>query len=144
MLQLLVVLVLLVLAFLVYFQESLELRHAAGGAEHIRRAILALGSHVDGGLIEHRRRHLRTHEPHPYQPVQLQFVFLQVGRDGFRRAHGCCRPNGFVRVLRILLTLIGVGRFGTERGPVSLFDQRTHLIQRIVRHARGIGSHIGD
>ena len=79
MLQLLVVLVLLIFAFFVDFEEAFEFRHAAGGAEHVCRAILALGSHIDGGLIEHGRHHLRRHEAHPDQPVQLQLVFCRNG-----------------------------------------------------------------
>ncbi len=42
-LQLLVVFVLLILAFFVDLQEAVELRDAAGGAEHVGRAVLALG-----------------------------------------------------------------------------------------------------
>ena len=80
-LQLLVFLVLLVLAFLVDRQEAVELRHAAGGAEQVRRAVLALGVDVDGGLVEHRRRHLRGDEAHPDQPVELELVLGQVLLD---------------------------------------------------------------
>ena len=143
-LQLLVVFVLLILAFFVDFQEALELRHAAGGAEHVRRAVLALGGHVDGGLIEHRRRHLRRDKAHPDQPVQLQLVFLQIRRDIFGSAPRRRRPNGFVRVLRVLLALIDVGRFGNERSAVAVLNQAANFVQRVVGHARGIGSHISD
>src|ERR1039457_7400946 len=62
MLQILVFVVFLVLAFLVDLEETLEFRNAAGGAEPILRVILAIRGHVDGGLIEHRRRHLRSDE----------------------------------------------------------------------------------
>ena len=96
LLQLLVFFVLLVLAFLVHFQEALELRDASGGAEEVVGAVLARGRNIDGGLIEHGGHHLRSDKPHPDQPVQLQLVFLQKGRDD-RPASAAPRWAGWLR-----------------------------------------------
>jgi hypothetical protein len=57
-LQLLVFLVGLVLAFLVDLEEAFELEHRTGGAEQVVGAVVPLGGHVDGGLVEQRRHHL--------------------------------------------------------------------------------------
>ena len=84
-LHLLVVFVRLVLAFLVDLEEAVELRHAAGGAEHILHAVLAPCRNVDGGLVEERRHHLGGHETIPDQPVELHLVFGRIRLHHFRR-----------------------------------------------------------
>ena len=82
LLQLRIVLVLGVFAFFVDLEEAIEFRHAAGRAEQVNRFVLARRFHVDGGLIEHRRRHLRRDEAHPDQPVQLQQIFIEKRQRG--------------------------------------------------------------
>ncbi len=109
-LQLLVVFVLLVLAFFVDLQEAVELEHAAGGAEQVIGLALAFGGDIDGGLIEHGRHHLRSDKAHPDQAIQLQLIFGKKFLERLRRAQNGSGTDGFVRVLRVLLGLVNVGR----------------------------------
>ena len=122
MLHLLVFLVGLVLAFLVDLEEAFELQHRAGGAEDVVHAVLALGRHVDGGLVEERRHHLAGHEAVPDQPVELHLVFGQVLLHHLRRVGHGGGPDGFVRVLRVLLGFVDVGRVRQELLAVALGD----------------------
>ena len=111
-LQILVFFVLLVFAFFVDLEEAVELQDAAGGAEQISASALSRRIDVDGGLIEHRRIHLRSDKAHPDQPIELQFVFGQILFERFRRAQNGGGADGFVRILRVLLGLINVGDGG--------------------------------
>src|SRR5262249_29333528 len=103
---LIVVFVLFVLALLLNRGEAVELDHRAGGAERIFLA----GGDVDRSLVEDGGHHLRRDESLPDQPVERQFVFLQIRRDLVRRAFGRGRADRFVRVLRVLLRTV-IDRF---------------------------------
>ena len=54
------------------------------------------------------------------------------------------RPDGLVGVLRILLGAVEVGLLRHVIGPVLLADELPHLGERLLRHARRVGSHVGN
>ena len=143
-LEIFVFVVFLIFAFFVDFQEAFELEHAASGAEYIRCLALAFRLHVDRGLIEQRRIHLRGDEAHPNQAVEFQLVFGQILLHHLRRAENGGGPNGFVGVLRVFLGLIDVRRFGQKAFAVAFGDHAAHFGQGVVGNARGIGTHVGD
>ena len=103
-LQILVIFVLLVFAFLVDFEKSLKFQNAPGRAENIRRLALAESVDVDRGLIEPRRIHLRRDKPHPDQPVQLQLVFGEKFLERLGRTQSRSGADRFVRVLGVLFS----------------------------------------
>ncbi len=144
MLQLLVVFVGLVFAFLVDLQEAFEFQHRSGGAEDVIHAVLALGGDVDGGLVVERRHHLAGHEAIPDQPVELHLIFGQMLLHDFRREGHGGGPDGFVRVLRVLLRLIDVGAAGRNSLPYRSVIRSPHVADGVVGNARGIGAHVGD
>ena len=53
-------------------------------------------------------------------------------------------PNGFVRGLRFFLLFICIGRLRQILVAVLALDVLAHLGQGFVRHARRIGTHVGD
>ena len=61
-----------------------------------------------------------------------------------RMAHGRARTDGFVRILRVLLRLVGVGRLRQELRAVFLPNQLAHFGQRFIGNAGGVGTHVGD
>ena len=143
-LQLLVFFVFGILAFFIDFQEAIELGHRTRRAKQILVARFAFRGHIDGGLIEHRRIHLRRHKAHPDQPVQLQLIFLQQRRDVVRRAHRRRGTNGFVGVLRFLLGLVD-GRSGRQiLGTEFSVDVLAHFGQSLVGNAGRVGTHVGN
>src|SRR5271166_5103047 len=52
--------------------------------------------------------------------------------------------NGLMCVLGILLRLVGVRRFGQKLGTEIASDKVTHFAYRFIRHARRIGTHVGN
>ena len=143
-LQLVVFLVLLVLALFVHGQEAVELGHRTRRAQQVVRAVAALGIHFDGRLVEDGRRHLGRDKPHPDDAVQLQFVFAQVLCDLIRSVMNRGRPDGFVRILRLLLGLVDVRRRRQVLLAVALADERAYLFKGVVGDARRIRTHVGD
>ena len=144
MLQLFIVFVGLVFAFLVHLEEAVEFQHAAGGAEQVILAVLALGRDVDGGLVEKRGHHLAGHEAIPDQAIELHLVFGQILLDYFGRKGHRSRTDGFVRILRVLFRFVHVGIRGQELLAVTLGDKIPHFPDGVVGDARGIGAHVGD
>ena len=142
-LQRLVFLVLAVLGLLVDLQEAFELQHRATHPEAVIHA-LAAGVDIDRRLVKDRRVHLRRHKALPDELVNLELIFLQILLDVFRAPGGRRRTNRFVRVLRVLLRLEGVGRLRQKLRAILLADQLAHLGDRVVRDARRIGTHVGD
>src|SRR5262245_10319646 len=137
---LLVVFVLLVLALFINREKAVELDHRACGAERV----LLAGGYINRGLVEDGGHHLRRDEPLPDQPVERQFVFLQIRRDAFRRAFGRGRADRLVRVLRVLLRAIMNRFFGQIFFAVLPGDEVADFRERAFGDARRIGAHVGD
>ncbi len=79
---------------------AVELHHRSGGAERV-----VVRVHVDRGLVENRRNHLRRHEALPDHLVELEHVVVEIAPNAFGRARHVGRANRFVRFLRVLLGL---------------------------------------
>ncbi len=77
-LQLFIVFILLILTFLVNFQEAVEFGDTSGCPEQILSSIFALGIHVDGCLIENSGSHLTGDKTHPDQTVKLHLIISQI------------------------------------------------------------------
>ena len=105
---------------------------------------LAGGVDVYGGLIEQRRCHLRGDEAHPDKPVKLEFVFRKYALQRLRRPQHGGGTNGFVRVLRVFLGLVRIGRRRYKFRAVAFSDKTAHFAKGIFGNTRGIGTHVGN
>ena len=74
-----VFLLFLVLHSLVRCEIAVELHHRSGRAECV-----TVGFHVNRGLIENRRHHLRRHEALPDHLVELEHIVFQIAPHAFR------------------------------------------------------------
>ena len=141
----LVVVVLLVFRDLVHLQEAVEAQHRAAHAEIVGLAVFGRDRRdVRRGHVVDRRNHLRGHKALPDQRVELELLVAQIARNRLRRARGIGGPDGFVRVLRVLLALVDVGRRGQILRAQVLRDPLARRHLRFRRHARRIGTHISD
>ena len=143
MLQGLIFFVLAVLGLLVDFEKSFELQNRTGDAKTVIHAA-TLRVDIDGGLIEDGRIHLRRDKALPDELVNLELVFLQVLSDGFRMPRGGGWPDGFMRILRVLLGLEEVRCFGQKLRAVLLGNQFTHFSDRVIGNTCGVGTHVGN
>ncbi len=96
----------LVLHGLVRGEIAFELHHRSGRAERV-----AVGIHVNRGLIENRGNHLRRHEALPNHLVELEHIVVEKAPHAFRRASNIGRTNRFVRFLRVFFRLIESSAF---------------------------------
>ena len=67
---------------LVHAQVAIKFLNRAVGAERV-----IAGSNINGGLVENRRHHLRSHKALPDQLIQLEQIVVQIFAHVFRRAH---------------------------------------------------------
>jgi hypothetical protein len=82
-------------------EKAVELDDGARGAEQIRVAV-GRNVEIDRGGIEHRRGHLRRHEPLPDQLIQLELVGGELlGQTVIGTARRIGWPYTLVGVLRI-------------------------------------------
>ena len=118
---------------------AVELHHRAGGAERV-----VAGVHVNRGLIENRRNHLRRHEALPDQLVQLEHIVVEKAPHVFRRARNIGRTNRFVRFLRVFLRLVEIRLFRQVALAVARSDLVAHLGERVGGDVHRIRAHVGD
>ena len=142
--HLLVFFVGLVLAFFVHLKKAAELQHRPGGAEQIFAGVLAARRDVDSGLVEYRGRHLGGYEAVPDQAVELELVLGQILCHVVGAVLHGSGTDGFVRILRVLLGLVNVGRFGQKLGPELDRDVGARFLQGVFGYACGIRTHVGD
>ncbi len=96
-----VLILLVVAAFLIKFQEAVEADDLAGGAK-IELARARFGQNIDRGALEFGRFHLAGDGAGPDQLVELRLVRLQRAGDPARQARQVGRADRFMRFLRIL------------------------------------------
>ena len=140
-----VVVVLLLLGNLIDLQESVEAHHRAAKAKIVGLAGLrAESGNLRRGHVKDGRHHLRSDKALPDEPVELQLLFGQRARNRFRSPRDIGGADGFVRVLRGLLALVQVRRGGQIFGAQLLRNPLPRALNRLRRHARRVGSHVGD
>ena len=109
----LIVVVLLVFNNLIDLEEAVEAEDGAADAEIVGLAVFGgLGGDVGRGDVVDGGDHLRSDEALPDEAIELELLIGEIAGDGVGRARGIGGTNGFVRVLRGLFALVGVGRRG--------------------------------
>lgn len=96
------------------------------------------------GVVEAGSGHLRGHETRPDQTVEIVLFRRQMWLDHLRSDGHVHRADGFVGVLGPALGLVDAGLFGQMILAEGLNDEITGRLARLVRDARGVGTHVGD
>ena len=101
---------------------------------------------VDLRRLVDRGRHLRRQEPPPNQLIELEEIPLEVLLDVVRLETDFGGPNRFVRILdlRSPPAFMDVRLFGQVALVELRVDVLACLLDRGVRDADGIGSHVGN
>ena len=116
-----------VLAFLVERQETVEFYHLAGGAQ-FQHARAGLGRDVDGGALHFRRFHLAGDGAGPDQFIEPGLVGIEAAAHLGRPSRQIGGTNGFVRFLGVLgLGLVQARRFRHIGLAVILADHGARL-----------------
>ena len=95
----LVIVVAVVLAFLIKFQETVEIYDLSGSAED---DFFVGGGRIDNDLVQYSRVHLAGNGAFPDKLIKLVRVRIELDFQFFGRVGNMCRTNGFVRFLRVL------------------------------------------
>ena len=95
----LVIVVAVVLAFLIKFQETVEIYDLSGSAED---DFFVGGGRIDNDLVQYGRVHLAGNGAFPDKLIKLVRVRIELDFQFFGRVGNMCRTNGFVRFLRVL------------------------------------------
>ena len=98
---------LVVAAFLVERQETVEPNDGAGRAQ-IGALAGTVSEDFDGGAFQNRRFHLRRHGPLPDQLIELGLVGIEEAGNVLGATGQIGRPDGFVRLLGVF-RLGGIG-----------------------------------
>ena len=88
--------------------------------------------------------HLARYEAAPYQLVELVLLGREVWLHRFGRQRRVGRAYRLVRVLRLALRRVFVGRRGQIFLAEALAYKRARSFERFWREAQAVGAHIGD
>ena len=127
-------------------QPARELDGGTGGAEEV--GLLAPrwpGQHVNGGGVQHGRRHLAGHKAPPDEAIEPMLIGGQIGLHPGR----CAPYGGGADRLVGLLSALGFGLVvrwlgGQEVFAVCAPDVVTGLLLGGLGHIGGVGAHVGD
>ena len=133
-----------VAAFLIEFQEAVELDHLAAGAQ-VERARARLGDDINSGALEFGRFHLARHGANPDQFVEPRLVIIEAAAQIGRAACDVGGADGFVRFLRVFrLGLILARRIRHVILAVILADHLAGLSDRGAIDLHAVGTHISN
>ena len=131
--------ILLVLGLLIDRGVAREAKLRVVGAEDVARR-----DGVDRDAVVDGVCHLAGREAAPDEAVEAVLVRREVLADILRRERDVRGTDRLMRVLRAGLGLEGAGLFGVVVGPVAAHDELFRSVQRFLRQAQGVGTHIGD
>ena len=139
-----ILVLLVVLAFLIKFQEAVEADDLAGGAQ-IKRPGAGFRLDFDGGALQQRRFHLARDHAGPDQFIEFGLIRLQEAGDILGQARHVGRTDRLMRLLGVLrLDLIFTRDARHIFGAEFLADHRARGRHRLRRDIDAIGTHVGD
>ncbi len=135
-----------VLGFVRFAVQRVVAVEQPAGASSAEQEPAARQLEVDLGRFVDGRRHLRCQEAAPDELVELEEVALQVFLQVVRRQPHFRRPDRFVGILdlRAPPALVDIRLVGQIALVELRVDVLTGLLDRGIRHADGVGAHVGD
>ncbi len=117
----------------------------AGGAQQVPIRPVGPRQHVGGYRVENGQRHLRGYGPLPDERVQAVLIVVDLALDVRRRDCRGGRPDGLVRLLRVLRLGLEHARFIRDfLLAVKSRRDRTDFLHRFLRERHRVGAHVGD
>ena len=133
-----------VAAFLIEREKTVELYHLAGGAQ-FQHARAGLGRDIDGGALQFGRFHLARDGADPDQFIELGLIGIEPAAHLGGAARQIGRADRFMRFLRVLgLGLVLARRIRHIGVAVILADHLARLGDRRTVDLHAVGSHIGN